>query len=47
MGAKVAATVNGRFGKALLELGGNNAAVVMEDADLDMGMCSCASNLQN
>lgn len=25
-----------RFGKSLLELGGNNAIIVAEDADLDM-----------
>ena len=28
--------VQERFGKLILELGGNNAIVVMEDADLDM-----------
>ena len=28
----------GRFGKTILELGGNNAAVIMEDADLDMAL---------
>ena len=32
----------GRFGKTILELGGNNAAVVMADADLDMALvASC------
>jgi aldehyde dehydrogenase family 7 protein A1 len=30
--------VQGRFGKVLLELGGNNAAVVMPDADLDLAV---------
>jgi|Transcript_24215 acyl-CoA reductase-like NAD-dependent aldehyde dehydrogenase len=35
-GRHAAATVAGRFGKTILELGGNNAAVVMEDADMDM-----------
>lgn len=36
VGAKVAETVQKRFGKTLLELGGNNAIVVMPDADLDL-----------
>jgi len=36
IGRKVALTTYGRFGKCLLELGGNNALVVDEDADLDM-----------
>ncbi len=33
MGAQVAQVVAGRFGKCLLELGGNNAIIVMDDAD--------------
>lgn len=36
VGRKVGATVQERFGRPLLELGGNNAIVVLEDADLDM-----------
>ncbi|XP_014662404.1 PREDICTED: alpha-aminoadipic semialdehyde dehydrogenase-like [Priapulus caudatus] len=36
VGKKVALTVQERFGKCLLELGGNNAVIVLEDADLDM-----------
>lgn len=36
MGRSVAETVAKRFGRSLLELGGNNAIVVMEDADLDL-----------
>jgi acyl-CoA reductase-like NAD-dependent aldehyde dehydrogenase len=28
--------VASRFGKTILELGGNNASIVMADADLDM-----------
>ena len=35
-GRKVAVTVAGRLGKSLLELGGNNAIVVLKDADLDL-----------
>ncbi|XP_059483963.1 alpha-aminoadipic semialdehyde dehydrogenase isoform X2 [Neocloeon triangulifer] len=36
IGHKVALEVQNRFGKHLLELGGNNALLVAEDADLDM-----------
>lgn len=35
-GQKVALAVTERFGKHLLELGGNNAIIVNEDADLEM-----------
>lgn len=35
-GRKVATTVAGRFGKSILELGGNNAIIVTPNADLDM-----------
>ena len=36
VGRQVACTVQQRFGKHLLELGGNNALIVNDDADLDM-----------
>lgn len=36
VGLKVALNVQKRFGKSLLELGGNNAIIVAEDANLDM-----------
>jgi aldehyde dehydrogenase (NAD+) len=36
MGQHVAAKVAGRFGRTILELGGNNAVVVLDDADLEM-----------
>lgn len=36
MGEKVGAAVAKRLGRSLLELGGNNAAIVMDDADLDL-----------
>lgn len=36
VGRQVATTVQRRFGKPLMELGGNNAVIVMDDADLDM-----------
>ncbi len=38
VGKKVAARVASRLGKTLLELGGNNAVVVLEDADLDLAV---------
>lgn len=36
MGREVGKVVAERFGKCLLELGGNNAMIVLKDADLDM-----------
>ncbi len=36
MGRRVGQVVAGRLGRSLLELGGNNAIVVMDDADLDL-----------
>ena len=36
MGRRVGEVVGGRLGRALLELGGNNAMIVLDDADLEM-----------
>jgi aldehyde dehydrogenase (NAD+) len=36
IGQHVSKTVAGRFGRSILELGGNNAILVAEDADLDL-----------
>src|SRR5699024_6006943 len=36
MGKEVAKTVGARLGKTILELGGNNAIIVTENADLEM-----------
>jgi aldehyde dehydrogenase (NAD+) len=36
VGRRVAAVVAGRFGRSILELGGNNAIVVAEDANLEL-----------
>lgn len=41
VGREVGCTVQRRFGRSLLELGGNNAAIVMPDADLDMVINAC------
>ncbi len=38
MGKSVAATVGGRLGRSLLELGGNNGIIVTESADLDLAV---------
>lgn len=38
VGRKVAAQVGGRLGRTILELGGNNAIIVMDDADLEMAV---------
>lgn len=40
MGRIVGETVAKRFGRSLLELGGNNAVIVMEDADLKLAVRS-------
>ncbi|CAL8071748.1 unnamed protein product [Orchesella dallaii] len=36
VGSKVGVAVQSRFGKSLLELGGNNAIIVADDADIEM-----------
>jgi aldehyde dehydrogenase (NAD+) len=38
MGKAVSAAVGARLGKSLLELGGNNAIIISENADLDMAL---------
>ncbi|MEL0622609.1 aldehyde dehydrogenase family protein [Marinomonas arenicola] len=38
MGREVATTVAGRLGRSLLELGGNNAMIVSDSADLDLAL---------
>ena len=38
MGKHVAEALASRYGRTILELGGNNAVVVMEDADLEMAV---------
>jgi len=41
VGKRVAEVVGGRFGSTILELGGNNAVIVMNDADLEMALPTC------
>jgi acyl-CoA reductase-like NAD-dependent aldehyde dehydrogenase len=38
VGKAISRDVHARFGRTILELGGNNAAVIMDDADLDLTM---------
>lgn len=40
VGKRVASVVHSRFGRTILELGGNNALVVMDDADLKMALAA-------
>jgi aldehyde dehydrogenase (NAD+) len=41
MGKAVGAAVGERLGRSLLELGGNNAIIISEHADLDMALIGC------
>lgn len=41
VGQKIAVDVAKRFGRTILELGGNNAAIIMDDADLDLALPAC------
>jgi aldehyde dehydrogenase (NAD+) len=41
MGKAIGAVVGGRLGRSLLELGGNNAIIITENADLDMSLVGC------
>jgi len=38
MGRRIGAVVGGRLASTILELGGNNAVIVLDDADLDMAL---------
>lgn len=41
IGRHVSQVVHNRFGRTILELGGNNAAIVMDDADIEIALRSC------
>lgn len=41
VGRHVGREVSGRFGRSILELGGNNAAIIMPDANIDMAIKAC------
>lgn len=38
IGVRISTEVHRRFGRTILELGGNNACVIMDDADLDLAL---------
>ncbi len=38
MGREIAVAVAGRMGRSLLELGGNNAIIILDDADVDLAL---------
>jgi aldehyde dehydrogenase (NAD+) len=42
MGTRIGEVVAGRFGRALLELGGNNAITIMPDAELELALRAVA-----
>lgn len=41
IGVRISTEVHKRFGRTILELGGNNAVIVCEDADLDLALKAC------
>ena len=41
VGRSIGVNVAERFGRSILELGGNNAAIIMDDADLDLALKAC------
>ena len=41
VGRSIGVDVAKRFGRSILELGGNNAAIIMDDADLDLALKAC------
>lgn len=41
VGKRISADVHKRFGRTILELGGNNACVIMDDADLELALQAC------
>jgi len=40
IGVRITKQVHGRFGRTILELGGNNATIIMDDGDLDLALKS-------
>jgi len=38
IGKRISSVVHSRFGRTILELGGNNAIIIMDDADLDLAL---------
>lgn len=38
IGKRISSVVHTRFGRTILELGGNNAAIVLDDANLELAL---------
>jgi acyl-CoA reductase-like NAD-dependent aldehyde dehydrogenase len=38
IGKRISSVVHSRFARTILELGGNNATIILDDADLDMAL---------
>lgn len=41
VGKRVSEKVSSRFGRTILELGGNNAVIIMDDADIELALKGC------
>jgi acyl-CoA reductase-like NAD-dependent aldehyde dehydrogenase len=41
VGIRISSDVHKRFGRTILELGGNNACLIMEDADVGLALKGC------
>jgi len=41
IGRRISEIVSSRFGRTIMELGGNNAVIVMDDANLDLALTGC------
>jgi len=41
IGRIISKTVHSRLGRAILELGGNNAVIIMNDANLELAFKAC------
>jgi aldehyde dehydrogenase family 7 protein A1 len=41
IGRGISSDVHKRFARTILELGGNNAAIIMDDADLELALKAC------
>ena len=42
IGKRISEIVHTRFGRTILELGGNNAVIIHEDANVELALKACA-----
>ncbi len=40
IGRRISSVVHGRFGRTIMELGGNNAGIIMDDANIELAVAS-------